>query len=122
MVQGRVREGMTANDIDGSVYPDLDSPPRSLETSEEKADYIHRVCAAWDHGVPPDAETVALFESWKDVFDRFPVVLSPAYHAMRIWFGWERVPLPTGLHPPELRYQRYDAAEGRPADPCEELL
>ncbi|HZL94504.1 MAG TPA: hypothetical protein VFB99_12690, partial [Vicinamibacterales bacterium] len=59
--------------IDGSVYPDLESPPQRLDSLEEQADYVHRVCAAWDYGVQPDAETFALFSGWKDVFDSFPI-------------------------------------------------
>ena len=104
--------------IDGSVYPDLDEPPRSLETAEDRADYVHRVCTAWDYGVPPDPETFELFAHWRDVFDRFPVVTSPAYHAMRAWFGWEPVSIPPGLHLPTPRYIEYDRLEGRD-DPCE---
>jgi len=35
------------------------------------------------------ARPEALFAGWKHVFDRFPVVTSPAYHAVRLWFQWE---------------------------------
>ena len=108
--------------IDASVFPDVDSPPQALDSPEDKADYVHRVCAAWDYGVPPDAETFALFCAWKDIFDRFPIVTSPAYHAMRAWFRWEAVPVPPGLHAPTPRYQQYDELEGRPADPCEDWV
>ena len=44
---------------------------------------MHRICAAWDYGVHPDPETFTLFARWKEVFDRFPVLTSPAYHAFR---------------------------------------
>jgi len=104
--------------IDGSVYPDVESPPRSLDAPTARADYVHRVCSAWDYGVPPHPDTFALFATWKDVFDRFPVVTSPAYHAMRMWFRWEPVPIPSGLHPPVPRYLDYDRMEGRDEDPC----
>jgi hypothetical protein len=109
-------------DIDGSVYPDRESLPRSLDTFEDRADYVHRVCSAWDYGVPPDPETFALFSGWKDVFDRVPIVTSPAYHAMRGWFGWEPIPVPPGLHPPVPPYLQYDRLEGRPDDPCEDWI
>jgi hypothetical protein len=108
--------------VDGSVYPDLDAPPRSLDSSEDRADYVHRICAAWDYGVQPDAATVALFSGWKDVFDRFPIVTSPAYHAIRLWFGWAPVAAPAGLHQAIPRYVEYDRIEGRRADPCEEWI
>lgn len=110
---------MNAMDIDGSVYPDFDVPPRRLDSAEDRADYVHRICAAWDYGVPPTPATFALLAAWKDVFDRFPIVTSPAYHAMRLWFRWDPVPRPPGLHVPEPRYVEYDRLEGRGADPCE---
>lgn len=34
--------------IDHSVYPDLENLPEELVTPEDKADYIQRICAAWD--------------------------------------------------------------------------
>ena len=105
--------------IDGSVYPDLDESPRALEDPQAKADYLHRVCAAWDYGVPPDAQTIGLLARWRDVFDRFPIPTSPAYHALRAWFDWPPVAMPAGLHPPTPRYVAYDRQEGRPEDPCE---
>jgi hypothetical protein len=113
---------MKAMHIDGSVYPDWDSPPESLDSAEARADYVHRVCAAWEYGVHPDAETFAVFSRWKDIFDRFPIVTSPAYHAMRAWFGWEPTPVPAGLHPPTPRYVEYDRLEARGEDPCEECI
>lgn len=109
-------------DIDGSVYPDLDAPPRSLDSPEARADYVHRVCGAWDYGVQPSAQTFALFSGWKDIFDTFPVVTSPAYHAMRLWFGWEPMPIPPGLHAPVPKYVEHDRLEGRGEDPCERLI
>ncbi len=108
--------------IDGSVYPDLVSPPRSLDSPEARADYVHRVCSAWDYGVRPDARTFALLSEWEDIFDRFPLVTSPAYHAMRSWFDWDRVPVPPGLHAPMPRYLEYDRLERRGEDPCERLI
>lgn len=105
--------------IDGSVYPDLESPPASLNTPEDRADYVHRVCAAWDYGVPPSDETISLFSGWREVFDRFPFVTSPAYHAIRQWFRWPPAPVAPGLHPPTPRYREYDRVEGRGEDPCE---
>lgn len=109
-------------EIDQSVYPDLDPPPKSLETMEEKADYVHRICSAWDFGVHPDAATFELFAGWRDVFDRFPVKTSPAYHAFRSWFHWPDVDVPEGLSSPTPRWLHLDRREDRPADPCETMI
>jgi hypothetical protein len=73
--------------IDHSVYLDLADPPDVLETMEERADYVHRICSAWDFHVHPEPETFELFSQWKEVFDCFPIPTSPAYHAFRAWFG-----------------------------------
>ena len=105
--------------IDGSVYPDVDAPPQSLDTPGDRADYVHRICAAWDYGVQPTAPTVELLSGWKDIFDRFPLVTSPAYHAMRAWFRWAPVPIPPGVYAPVPRWVEYDRLEGRGPDPCE---
>ncbi|MDQ2680263.1 MAG: hypothetical protein M3Y21_04455 [Candidatus Eremiobacteraeota bacterium] len=104
---------MTSADIDYSVYPDEDAPA-SFDAPEDRADYIHRICSAWDFGVIPTAATFALFEGWRGAFDRFPVSGSPAYHAFRSWFGWPQVPGSIL----QARYERLDAREGR-TDPCE---
>jgi hypothetical protein len=108
--------------IDHSVYPDLPDPPESLETPEDKADYVHRVCAAWDFHILPEPETFDLFSGWKDVFDRFPIPTSPAYHAFRAWFGWEPVPMPLDVPPPTPLYVHLDRLEGRAEDPCEGMI
>ena len=108
--------------IDESVYPDLDVPPVDLATPHERADYVHRVCSAWDFYVHPEPATFALFAEWRDLFDRFPIVTSPAYHAFRAWFGWESVSVPLGVHPPTAQYAQLDALEGRLADPSEDAV
>jgi hypothetical protein len=107
--------------IDQSVYPDLDEPPAVLETLEAKADYVQRICAAWDYGVLPEPETFTLFARWKEVFDRYPVVASAAYHAFRIWFGWEPMPYPENVSLPTPRYVHLDRLEER-EDPCEGMI
>ena len=108
--------------IDHSVYPDLDEPPETLDTLYDKADYIHRICTAWDYGIHPEPETFELFSGWRDVFDQFPVSTSPAYHAMRAWFGWSAVPWPPGILPPVPRWVHMDRMEGREGDPCENMI
>lgn len=89
---------------------------------EDKADYVHRICSAWDFRILPDPETFDLFSTWKNLFDRFPLPLSPAYHAFRSWFHWEPVPMPKGLRGPEPYHVHLDRLEGRPEDPCVNLI
>jgi hypothetical protein len=102
--------------LDHSVYPDLDQPPiesNDLATIEDRADYVQRVCAQWDYGIVPEPATFQLLEQWREVFDRFQLSHSAAYHTMRFRFGWEPVPGRT------LRagYELDDLREGR-TDPC----
>jgi hypothetical protein len=106
---------MTVSYIDQSVYPDIEAPEEFV-SDEEKADYIHRICSAWDFDVYPERETFALFRTWKDVFDRYPLAESPAYHTFRRLFGWEEVPM---VRNPFVRltYQVLDQSEGREPDP-----
>ncbi len=106
--------------IDQSVYPDME-PPTELLTLEAKADYLHRICAAWDFRIHPEPETFALFRGWKEVFDRFPLPASPAYHAFRAWYGWEAFPRPSEIPCAEPLYVTLDRIEGR-EDPCENMV
>ena len=108
--------------IDQSLYPDAEVPPESLDSPEDKADYVHRICTAWDFGIHPEPETFELLSGWKEVFDRFPVATSPAYHAMRAWFGWTAVPFPPGISAPVPRWLHQDRIEGRDSDPCEGMI
>lgn len=105
--------------IDQSVYPDLDAPPEELGDDLAKADYLHRICTAWDFGTPPDRSTFDLFCSWKTIFDKFPVITSPAYHAFRLKFGWPALAWPTGIAPPTPQWEHRDRIEGRAPDPCD---
>ena len=109
---------MNPDPLDHSVFPDMDEPPSVLDTREDKADYVHRICAAWDCGSIPTPETFTLFARWKEVFDRFPVLTSPAYHAFRPWFRWDRMAFPTNVSPPTPRsYRILDQLEGLNEDP-----
>lgn len=105
--------------IDYSVYPDVSDAselPDALVTMEDKADYIERICAAWDFDIYPERETFALLRTWKDVFDRFPMPESPAYHTFRRLFAWEDVPF---VRNPTVRltHEILDRLEGREPDP-----
>ena len=108
--------------IDHSVYPDVDEPPNELVTEEEKADYIERVCGAWDFDVFPRPQTFELLRGWKTIFDRYPLPYSPAYHTFRRIFGWEDVDFPTHPTTPHLVYEILDRLEGRGPDPCENMV
>jgi hypothetical protein len=101
--------------IDQSVCPDVDAP-EDFATSEAKANYVHRICSAWDFDVYPEPETFALFKTWKDIFDAYPLPESPAYHTFRCLFHWNSVPMIQNsfVH---LTYQILDKLEGRESDP-----
>ena len=95
---------------DSSVYPDRE-PPRVLTTLDEKAEYLQRVIGAFDRGIPPDEATLRLFSGWNEVFDRFAFRGSPAYHALRSFFGWKAVPRERFFSEPT--YLKLDRREGR---------
>jgi hypothetical protein len=81
--------------LDGTVFPDAGAPPATaadLKTDAARADYVARVCGAWDFGIYPAPETFTLFAGWREVFDRFPLADSPAYAAFRMINGWPEVP------------------------------
>ena len=104
--------------IDHSVYPDA-RHANDFSDDFDRADYLDRVCAAWDFGVPPERETVTLFSGWRDVFDRFPLAASPSYHAFRAYFRWPEFPAERCLAPAQ--WELLDAFEGR-EDPFQECV
>jgi hypothetical protein len=77
-------------EIDGSLFPDRD-PPTDLRTSGDRIDYLHRLCAAWDFGILPDAATIGEIRDpgWRDAVDRCRFLTSPSYHLLREWHGLE---------------------------------
>ena len=99
--------------IDQMVYPEIDSPPKALHTLLDRADYVHRICANWDYGILPESDTIAQFAEWREVFDRFPLGHSAAYHAFRFLYHWE----PIQGRSLRAAYEIDDLREGR-ADPC----
>ena len=106
------------NGIDGSLYPDVPVPDR-FNCDGERADYVLRACAAWDYGIPPERETVALLRTWRDVFDAFPLPRSRSYHAFRAFFGWPAIEIPpTSV---AARWEELDALEERD-DPARSLV
>lgn len=105
--------------IDTSVYPDLDQMPTQLATPEEKADYLARICGAWDFGILPDRETFRLFRTWRDIFDSYPLLHSAAYAAFRSLYGW---PSMTGGSVLAADYEAIDARWEHGDDPCVGLI
>lgn len=105
--------------IDHSVYPDVNPPPQDLRTLEDKMDYLHRICGAFDFGIFPEEADWQTFSGWKEVFDRFPLADSPAYHTFRHWYCWEPVTPEKRLGTPAWKIS--DLREGR-SDPCEDLI
>lgn len=53
--------------LDASVYPDMDVPPEELRSDEEKADYLQRICSAFDFGIFPEREDWQRLSEWRDI-------------------------------------------------------
>jgi hypothetical protein len=79
--------------IDGALYPDTE-PPEDLQNLAERVDFLARLCAAWDFGLLPDAETVSQIRrpDWRQAVDVCRLLTSPAYHLLRRWHAL--LPLP----------------------------
>jgi hypothetical protein len=105
--------------LDHSVYPEVDESelPTELKTVEEQADYIHRVCSAWDfYGFPPELTTLKLFSDWREAFESFPIANSPAYCGLCDFLQFRHVePEP---YFGRLAWEVQDELEGRDPDPC----
>jgi hypothetical protein len=105
--------------LDHSVYPDCELPPDDLPTLEDKADYVHRICSAFDFGIFPERHDWRLFAGWREVFDHFPLPHSPAYHTFRARYGWPEAP--RGSHGLTPGWKIADQREER-EDPCERMV
>jgi hypothetical protein len=79
--------------LDGSLYPDVEIPD-ALDTLADRVDFLVRVCAAWDFGVLPNAETVAEIrrEDWTPAVQACRLLTSPAYHLLRRWHRLSALP------------------------------
>jgi len=102
--------------LDHSVYPEVACPPDDLPSPEAKADYLHRVCAAFDFDIFPQRDDWDRFAGWQAIFDAYPLPDSPAYHTFRARFGWAPVARGTCWLVP--LWQMQDLREGR-TDPCD---
>ncbi len=109
--------------IDHSVFPDresVDELKEEFSSDLERADYVERICSAWDFDIRPELPTFDLFRGWKDIFDQFPILNSPGYHTFRAMFRWEELKRVGGsfILP---RYMVQDRFEER-TDPCEHMI
>jgi hypothetical protein len=79
--------------IDGTLYPDTDVPTE-LDTLADRIDFLARLCAAWDFGLLPRAETVIEIRrpAWREPVDACRLLTSPAYHLLRSWHGLPTLP------------------------------
>lgn len=96
--------------IDTSVYPDTEAPAK-LIAPELKEDYLQRIIGAFDRGISPKEATLQLLAGWQDVSNRVPLLQSPAYHALRSYFGWPAFPREKPSVEPT--YRTLDALERR---------
>lgn len=92
-------------DLDLSVFPDLDEPPTMFVSDPDRADYVARICGAWDFDIVPTPATFRLFAGWRDVFDRYPLRDSPSFAAFRTIFRWPRL---TGGRTLQADFERFD--------------
>lgn len=84
---------MNNNWLDGSLYPDV-SVPDALETLADRVDFLVRLCAAWDFGILPNADTVTEIrrKEWTPAVQACRLLTSPAYHLLRRWHRLASVP------------------------------
>jgi hypothetical protein len=70
--------------IDGSLYPEQDVP-QAITTLADKIDFLVRVCAAWDFGLPPNSATWSeiLKDDWREAAAETRLLTSCAYHVLR---------------------------------------
>lgn len=79
--------------IDGSLYPDVD-PPATLDGLDDRVDFLSRLCAAWDFGLLPAADTVREIRrpEWREAVDACGLSTSPVYHLLRRWHALPPLP------------------------------
>jgi hypothetical protein len=79
--------------LDGSLYPDVDIP-ESLNNLADRVDFLVRLCAAWDFGVLPNANTIAEIrrKDWLPAVQACRFLTSPSYHLLRRWHHLPTLP------------------------------
>jgi hypothetical protein len=72
--------------LDGALYPDI-RVPDALNSLPEQVDFLARLCAAWDFGLLPNADTIAEIrqEKWSPAVEACRLLTSPSYHLLRRW-------------------------------------
>lgn len=77
----------------GSLYPDRETP-QTLDTLEDRVDFLVRLCGAWDFGILPIRATVEEVRrpEWTEAVDQCRMLTSPVYRLLRKWHGLERLP------------------------------
>jgi hypothetical protein len=78
---------MTSIDwIDSALYPGVD-PPNALSNLDDRIDFLARLCAAWDVGLLPEAQTLAEIRKpeWRNAVDECQLLTSPTHHLLRMW-------------------------------------
>ena len=75
--------------IDTALYPELDTPPQQLLTVDDQADFIARMCGAWDFGIYPFPETITEVRKpeWREAVDRCQLHTSHTSYLLREWHG-----------------------------------
>lgn len=79
--------------LDAGLYPD-EEPPAPPLTLSEQVDFLARLCAAWDFGVLPTAETFTEVQrpEWRPAVEATRLLTSPAYHLLRRLHGLPELP------------------------------
>jgi len=79
--------------IDGSLYPDREVPA-SLDSLNDKIDFIARLCSAWDFGLLPLPQTLArvVKPDWRAAVEETRLLTSCAYHLLREFQGLKALP------------------------------
>lgn len=65
------------------VDPDIDIP-ETLDTLDERVDFLARLCAAWDFGILPRQATVTEIRQpeWRPAVEACRLLTSPACHLL----------------------------------------
>lgn len=79
--------------LDGTLYPDTDVPDQ-LDSLSARVDFLARLCAAWDFGLLPNADTITEIrkEKWKPAVEACRLLTSSSYHLLRRWHGLSPLP------------------------------
>ena len=79
--------------LDGALYPDVNVPD-ALDSLPEQVDFLARLCAAWDFGLLPNADTIEEIrkEKWRPAVNACRLLTSPSYHLLRRWHSLPSLP------------------------------